>query len=85
MSARARVEVTEIILGLTRLPTKMALGHIQPQHQLIPRFIWVNLQGRDVNHSGSSVFKGKNGWSYRDTSIIRLPFVDKENFTFLCQ
>jgi hypothetical protein len=61
MLARARFEVTEIILGINRLPNKMAVGHTQPQHQLIPRFVWVNLQGRDVKHSGSSIFKGKNG------------------------
>ena len=82
MSARARVKVTEIILGNPQVPTKMALGHTQPHLQLIPRFVWVKLPGRDVNHSVSSVFKG---WSYRDTSTIHLPVVDKEIFPSLCQ
>jgi len=39
MSARARVKVTEIIFGIPRVPTKMAVGHTQPHLQLIPRFV----------------------------------------------
>jgi hypothetical protein len=85
MSARAGVKVTEINLGIPRLPTKMVLGHTQLQLQLIPRFVWVKLLGRDVNHSGSFIFKGKNGWSYRHTPTIRLSIVDKENLTLLYQ
>jgi len=81
-SARAGVKDTEIILGVPRVPTTMALGHTQPHLQLIPRSAWVKLPGRDVNQSGSSIFKG---CSYRHTPTIRLPVIDKEILTFLCQ